>query len=416
MKKKLTIELLALALLLPVTASGWHKLLSPNFKSLQVVVNNDFEALPVMTLGSDDVMRISFDELSHNYHRLVYRIEACNPDWSSNEELFESDWLEGFNGMPIDDYQNSLNTTVLYTHYELQLPNGDTRLKMSGNYRLHICDEDDSGREVAIVEFRVVEQVVGLQISVTTNTDIDLNQSHQQVQLNMRYNGLRVTYPEEQIQTVIMQNGREDNMKVNVKPNYISAQGLTWEHNRSLIFEAGNEYHKYEVLDTSHPTMGLESMTWDEGQRRFHATPFLVEQRRNYVYDVDANGAFLVRNSDNVEVDYTSDYVWVHYRLKPLRRYDHAHIMVDGRWACGDRQEYFLQWNEDSKMYEGVVMQKLGYYNYQLLLSDLDGTTHQLPEEGSFYQTENRYQALVYYRGNGERAWRIVGYREVTYK
>jgi len=31
--------------------------------------------------------------------------------------------------------------------------------------------------------------------------------------------------------------------------------------------------------------------------------------------------------------------------------------------------------------------------------------------EGNFFQTRNKYQALVYYKGLGDRTWRLVGYR-----
>ena len=58
----------------------------------------------------------------------------------------------------------------------------------------------------------------------------------------------------------------------------------------------------------------------------------------------------------------------------------------------------------------------MGYYNYMLLLADADGTTHPLPEEGSFFQTENCYQAFVYYRGTGARAWRLLGFQEIKYR
>ena len=170
MNRKLLCLLLAL---IPLTALGHHKILAPDFKSLQVIVNDDWQAmLPIMELGSDDVVNIGFDQLSHNYHRLIYHLELCNPDWTVNNELFESDWLEGFNDRPIDDYENSLNTNVLYTHYRLQLPNDDTRLKISGNYRLHIIDEDNNGEEVIVVELRVVEPCTKVGLTVTTNTDI----------------------------------------------------------------------------------------------------------------------------------------------------------------------------------------------------------------------------------------------------
>ncbi len=412
MKYLLTLALLSAAML----AQARHRILAPNFKSLEVIVNDDFEASPILTLGRNDVLTIGFDELSHTYHRLVYTVEPCNPDWTPTEGLFESDWLEGFNGQPIEDYQNSLNTTVLYTHYQLQLPNEDTRLTMSGNYRLHITDEDDGDREVICVEFRVLEPIANVSIGVTTNTDIDHNLSHQQLSMNIGYGRLNVTNVSEQVQTFVMQNGREDNMKVNVRPNYNTPQGLRWEHNKGLIFEAGNEYRKFEVLDPSHPTMGLAHIAWDEASRSYHALPFLAEPRRSYIYDVDANGAWLVRNSDNYDIHTTSDYVYVHYKMRPARRYDHAQVIIDGRWTNEAPDNYYMTYDDEDQSYNAVVLQKLGYYNYQLLLQDMDGTTHLLPEEGSFYQTENHYEALVYYRGTGERSWRLVGFAENTFK
>lgn len=401
---------------MPMTMTAHHQVLAPDYKSLQVTVNNDWLSIPVMELGTADVIHISFDQLSHDYHRLVYHLEPCNPDWTPNEGLFESDWLVGFNNRPIEDYENSLNTTVLYTHYRMTLPNRDTRLKMSGNYRVHILDEDNDGQEVIVVELRVVEQRTDIGLGVTTNTDIDLNGRYQQVNMTVGLGSLRVTDANSQIQTFVLQNGREDNMKENVRPNYVTPQKLTWEHNRRFIFDAGNEYHKYELLDPNHPTMGLAHVAWDEQEQRFHAIPFYVEPRRNYVYDEDANGSFIIRNSDNVEIDNTSEYIYVHYKAKPIRHYDNAHVVIDGRWTTEAADTYVMEYDEEDQSYNCIIMQKQGYYNYQLLLQDLDGTTHTLPEEGSFYQTGNKYEALVYYRGTGERSWRLVGFKETTFK
>ena len=134
------------------------------------------------------------------------------------------------------------------------------------------------------------------------------------------YHGINVTNPATQIKTVVMQNFRWDNARINTQPQYIMAKGLRWQHNRDLIFEAGNEYHKYEILDVSHPTMGIDFIRWDG--RNYHVYPFADEPRPNYVYDEDADGAFYIRNSDNVENNRTSEYVFVHYILKCPKRYD----------------------------------------------------------------------------------------------
>ena len=407
--------LTAVMLGLNTTASARHEVKAPNVKSLQATVNNDWQQLvPMMTLGSRDRLSVNFDELSHTYHRFVYVVEHCEPDWTPTEGLFESDWLEGFNRLPVEDYANSINTNVLYTHYALSLPNDQMRLKMSGNYRLRVLDEDNDDAEVVVVEFRVVEPIVNIGLGITTNTDVDLNVSHQQVAMTLNYNALRVTNLEEQLQTIVMQNGREDNMRLNPRPTYITQRGLQWEHHRELIFEAGNEYHKFEVLDPDHTTMGLAHVSWDQEERRYHVFPFFCEPQRNYIYDRDADGAFILRNSDNDESERTSEYVYVHYKLLTPHEYTDERVVIDGAWTTEPRDAYVMSYDPQECAYNAVVLQKLGYYNYQLMLEDTDGRLRRMPEEGSFFQTENRYEALVYYRGTGERTWRLVGYQEVV--
>ena len=187
--------------LFSLSMTAGNKILSPQIKTLQAVVNDDWLTFPnVMRLGSDDVLSVSFDELSHDYHRYTYRIERCEADWLPSEDVFESDWLEGFNDNVIDDYATSINTIIPYTHYWLEIPNDRCRVKMSGDYRLHILDNNET---IATVDFMVTEQSMTLSLEATTNTDIDLNQSHQQLAISLNYNNIRVTNPEEQIRMVV---------------------------------------------------------------------------------------------------------------------------------------------------------------------------------------------------------------------
>ena len=331
-------------------AYGRQTIYVPTIKTLQVVVNQDWLSPPVMKLNSTDVLNISFDEMSHDYHRFVYKIEHCEADWSVSDELFESDYIEGFNNNPIEDYQNSINTTVLYTHYKLQIPNEECRLKMSGNYRLTIYDEDNDGQIVLTAEFMVVEPIMSVGLAVTSNTDIDLNDSHQQLSMTLNYGPINITNREEQISTVVIQNNCHESSKINVKPNIVNHKGMRWEHNRELIFNAGNEYRKFEVLALSHPTMGIERISWDG--HNYNAYPFVAEPRKNYLYDEDANGAFYIRNSDNIDNDYTCDYVYVHYKLKSPELSELT-LAVDGNWATyGDHNIYRMEYDKTDATYK----------------------------------------------------------------
>ena len=118
-----------------------NRTFSPLVHTLQTIVNDDWMLPAVIELGSDDYVTVSFDLFTHEYHRLCCHLIHCNADWNPSE-LMESEYLEGFNDRPIEDYTNSLNTTFLYTNYIVSFPNDDVSLKVSGNYRVLIFDEE----------------------------------------------------------------------------------------------------------------------------------------------------------------------------------------------------------------------------------------------------------------------------------
>lgn len=392
-----------------------HEIMSDHIATLQVVADNDWLTMPVIRLNSGQRIHIEFDDLTHQYNRYAYKVIHCEADWTESEELFESDYIEGFaDGNTIDEMEESLNTNQLYTHYSLTLPNEHCRLKMSGNYKVEVYDDNDDSEPMLTACFMVVEPVMTVRMEVTPNTDIDVNKTHQQVSMEVAYNGLLVLQPERQIHTVVLQNGRWDNARLNAKPQYTMADGLRWDHNRDLIFDAGNEYRKFEVLDTDHPTLGIDRIRWDGKQ--FHAFVFADEPRPNYLYDEDANGAFYIRNSDNIENNRISDYVQVHFQLmcpQPVS----GDVYVNGVWT-NDRflEQYRMEYDYGSSSYQLTLPLKMGYYSYQYVMLDADGFAQVMPTEGSFFQTENEYYALVYYRQQGGRTDRLVGYQKVRYK
>lgn len=394
-----------------------HEIYSDNIKSLQVVCGDRWLSMPVMDLGNDNPenrINISFDDLTHTYRRYTYKIEHCEADWTTSEELFQSDFAEGFtDGNTIDDIEESINTNTLYTHYSLTIPNEKCRIKLSGNYRLTVTD-DDTGEKILTACFMVLDPITNVSLEATTNTDIDTNKSHQQIGMTVGYNSLRVTDPQMQIKTVVLQNRRWDNAKINPRPQYLTTTGLQWTHNRQLIFEAGNEYHKFETLATSHATLGVDRISWDG--ENYHAWLYTDEPRPNYLYDEDADGAFYIRNSDNIENDRSSDYLYVHFTLHcptPIK----DKVYINGAWTYDKFcPEYEMTYNEEKRQYEGCVMLKQGYYSYQYLAVNDEGKTQIMPTEGSYFETENRYTALVYFRGQGERTDRLVGMKEIQIK
>ncbi len=389
-----------------------NRILNPDIASLQVVAGNNWLSMPVIDLGEGVPVNIAFDDLTHEYRRYAYKVEHCNADWSTSGDLFVSDYIDGFNAdNVIEHVEQSINTNMLYTHYRFQIPNERCKLKMSGNYRVTIYDANDDDKAVAECCFMVVEPRMGIKLSVDANTDKGINSRWQQVAMEVKYGGgLSVTDVQRQIYTVVMQNGRWDNAVVNAKPQFVMGDGLRWSHNPQLVFEAGNEYRKFEMLDVRQANMGVEKIDWDG--EAYHAYLWPDEPRGSYVFDEDANGAFYIRNSDNRENNSTSEYVHVHFTLRSPRL--EGDVFVNGVWTNDQlAAPYQMQYDEGAQCYRLSLLLKQGYYSYQYVWQLPNGQIATVPSEGSFYQTENRYQALVYYRKLGERADRLVGFAEI---
>ena len=399
-------------LLLHIVTSGMaqrHEILSDDIRSLQVVADDKWLELPVIELGSDSHINVSFDQLSHEYHRYTYRIEHCEADWTTSDGLFESDYLDGFyNGLTIDDYAESLNMATLYTHYALQVPNDQLRIKLSGNYRITIIDENDDSRTVATACFMVAEQQFSVGLEMFTNTDIDFNHGHQQLDIKLQYNNVNVTDPDRQVRLYAMQNNRWTTARQASAPQYKSADGLQWTHCRDLIFPATNEYHKFEYLDIHRNSLGVDHTNFDGTD--YHAWIFTDTPRPSYVYDEDANGAFYIRNTDDYNNDTESEYFMAHFTYKISEPFN-GDVYLNGQWTNDRLQpQYRMEYDYQQQLYHCAVPLKMGYYSYQYLLQQPDGTTIYLPSDGNFYETENTYMVLAYYRPIGGRTDLLYGY------
>lgn len=406
---------LALTVLLACQCQSFaqcNEIKSDRIRSLQVVAGTKWMSMPIIKLNENENINISFDDLTHVNHRYVYRLQHCEANWTISDDIFESDYCEGFpDGNTIDDSEESINTNTIYTHYRLSLPNDKCKFKISGNYRLSVYDENE-GDTILNVYFMVIDPLMSVNLYVSPNTDIDTNKSHQQISMSLRYNNINVTNPEREIHTVVLQNGRWETARRDVHPQYMPNDGLRWEHNKSYIFDAGNEYRKFEILSTDHPTLGIEEIKWTGED--YKADIWTDFPRLSYVYDEDANGAFYIRNSDNYENDVTSDYINVRFRVKS--QLENGKVYVNGCWTNGlFDQEYEMTYNNNESQYEKTIKLKQGYYSYQYLLKR-DNQIIPLPSEGNFFQTENKYQALIYWKGIGQRTDLLVGYGEVQCK
>src|SRR5690554_974468 len=94
--------------------------------------------LPIVELGSPIILE--FDDLNASESDYFYTITHYNFDWTPSD-LAKSEYLNGFDDVNINNWENSYNTLQSFTHYTLRIPNRDTRgIRKTGNYLLTILD------------------------------------------------------------------------------------------------------------------------------------------------------------------------------------------------------------------------------------------------------------------------------------
>lgn len=375
-----------------------------NVKSLKIETNNNWAAPPVIQLGSDDYITISFDVMTHKYIDLRYRLIHCNADWKTSE-LYDIDYMDGFNDNSIENYTSSINTTVEYTNYSLSIPNDEVSIKTSGNYLLEIYDYD-TDEILAAAAFSVVDKKISVGANVTSNTVVDTNKTHQQVDIIINHPEYNIRDPRDEIKVCVVQNGRFDNMVQNLTPSFIGNSRIEYKNDKSLIFKAGNEFRRFEILNENDPMMGVDKIGYFAPY--YHVTLLTDRPASNYNYDQDQNGKYIIRNNNAEDSSIEADYMIVHFTLDAPYLYD-ADIYLDGEFTNHSLTEDFkMIYNPQIKMYEKSILLKQGIYNYQYLTkSNNTYTTEEI--EGDFYETSNNYIIYVYHRPFGERYDKLIG-------
>jgi len=106
-----------------------------------------------------------------------------------------------------------------------------------------------------------------------------------------------------------------------------------------------------------------------------------------------------------------AEYIRTHFALNYYEDIGDKEIHLYGNfnnWSIDEST--WMRYDEKSDSYKSTRLFKQGFYNYRFVLVDRDGTIDEGAIDGNFWQTENDYSVLVYYRGPGERFDRIVGF------
>lgn len=382
---------------------------SDRFKTLRTQVEGRELFPPIIDLNTNEHITISFDEMTEEVSYLQYSLVHCNADWRPSA-LSDLEYLDGFNTNPIEEFDFSMATFAHYVHYSLTLPNEDVQFKVSGNYVLLVYPENEPERVLLQVCFSVYENNILVAPSVTSRTDIDYNREHQQVSVTLNANNYRIQNPYNELKVSVTQNGRRDNEVIVNRPLRIQGSQIFFDHDRNLIFEAGNEFRRFEMVATRYAGLGVANIYHFDPYYHVELTPVKPRSESSYLYDQTQNGRFVIRQSGASDSDTEADYFVVHFTLDsdPIPG---GKIYIDGELTNHLYSPYNeMVYNPQTEQYEKTLLLKQGSYNYQyLFLPDGTRTATAAPVEGNYYQTVNEYLVKVYHRAPGERYDRLIG-------
>ena len=208
-----------------------------------------------------------------------------------------------------------------------------------------------------------------------------------------------------------MQNGKFNNAITNIKPMYTIGNDLIYKYDAETQFWGGNEYLFFENKNIQAANNSIAHVDAKSGLYNSYLYTNDSRANKQYTYWPDINGNFLINalNRENPEIE--SDYAWVYFSLSASSFIQNKNIYVTGMFNNNVfSDENKMDYNAKKGVYEKAIMIKQGFTNYNYTIADPNGVIDdENAVDGNFYQTENDYFAIVYYRENGQRYDRIIG-------
>jgi type 9 secretion system plug protein len=378
-----------------------------NIKTVSFVQNGS-NVVPIFELGA--TFELQFDDLFGNEANYYFEITHCDYNWKPTD-IPKTDYLQGFDNQRITNYINSFNTLQVYSHFKLAFPNQfTTQLRLSGNYIVKILNED---KEVVFSKkFILYEEhsTVAAQVKRSRNlSNIDYMQN---LEFTILSNDIAFQTPLQNVKVLLVQNGDFNTAIKNIQPQYTIGNQLVYKYGQETLFWGGNEFLYFENKDIRAANNNVGKV--GSNNDIYNSYLYTNAARANQIYTnyEDVNGNFVVKNINGSNNEIEADYAWVYFTLSaPTFRSNTKDIYITGMFNNYNLSpENKMDYNTDKAVYEKAIMIKQGFTNFQYKIADKNGVIdYENAIDGNFYQTENDYTILVYYKQSSDRYTRVIG-------
>lgn len=390
--------------LIPLFVFFCLKSSSQNIKSIQLrpLQENNFSA--IVPLGT--VLELSFDDLDADSKDYSYKIEHMTHDWQKSR-LLSSQFIDGFDENNIIDVTNSFNTFQSYTHYAVKIPNVNTLITKSGNYLLSVLNDYD---EVVFTRrFVLYENLAINAIQVSRSRNAKTINTQQTVEFSINHPDLRINNPTQEVNVVLLKNENWNEKITDLQPTFFKQNQLQYTYTNKTNFWGGNEYLNFDSKLIRNKSLNVVAI---EMKDIFHhyLYPYTFNEYLKYRFNPDINGQFVIRTLEGNDPKTEADYAMMHFTLYADSPFNDKSVYVYGAFNNFKiEEETKMEYDFNDNSYKGSILLKQGFYNYTFVTVDKYDKVDTNAINGTFFQTENQYTVITYYKPFGGLYDRVIG-------
>ena len=386
-----------------------------NIVNVLLYANGNQLSDPVIKLGSDDRLTLSFDDLGNEPENYKYTIVHCTSDWHTSA-LSPMDYISGYLEGDITNYHFSFNTLTPYIHYQLIFPQPQLRPKLSGNYILKVYNYVNGDTTVLFTKrFFVVEPLVKIEAKVPYYPKkLAYFKIKQQVDFQCFTPDIFSDEPEQRFKVTVQQNGRWDNAYYDLHPTSVTPHSLQFNFANGIVFNSGNEPRYFDMKNYWYRSEFIRKIV--EMKHYYNVFLHTDYPRANSQYETyqDNHGKMFITARSDQNPQTEGDYAIVYFYLK-MPEFKNAGVYILGQltnWRFDNKNK--MTYNIQTHQYEGKLFLKQGYYEYWYAVLPFGSQQANItPIEGSFWATQNTYTIYVYYHNRNLEYDRLVGIQKI---
>lgn len=396
---------------LSTPAQNVQSVYMPNIRTAQFYMMGDQFSMPVYNLNTGGRLSLEFDDLDVNTKSYYYTYVLCDYNWQP-VDLSPFDYIKGFTQNRITNYRYSSVALTRYVHYSASLPDRNSSPTRSGNYLLKVFLDGDTSKLAFTKQLLVLDAKASISAAVVQPFTPDKFSTHQKIKFTASIQGLNSFSAAQQTRVVVLQNNRWDNAQRDIVPTFVRGNTLDYSAENIAVFPGGKEWRWLDLRSFRLQSDRVENGIYGKTNTDLYLKTDMDRNGQRYIYFADLDGMYNIVTYESINPFWQGDYATVHfYFARPDgSEYPGKDIYVAGMFTGYKLDEkYKMHYNDETMKYECSALMKQGYYNYTYIAVDRSDPKNKVELEGNYWETENTYTVLLYYKSFTDRSDQLIG-------